>query len=138
MAAAAFNHALFVCAGRLRRCVPQNVEMGRLGEDGFLLLVPNAQTAAAGPARAHVRERLAAPIVAQHEPRAGRPGTADDLGGRGRDRRAGHQHPVRPSQAWHGARHGAHRLELPQPAGLVRQAGRRSPTGTCRPPKPGA
>ncbi len=38
---AAFNHALFVCAGRLRRCVPQNVEMGRLGEDGFLLLVPN-------------------------------------------------------------------------------------------------
>src|SRR3954471_8835932 len=40
---AAFNHALFVCAGRLRRVVPQNVEMGRLGEDGFLLLVPNAQ-----------------------------------------------------------------------------------------------
>jgi GGDEF domain-containing protein len=39
---AAFNHALFVCAGRLRRCVPQNVEMGRLGEDGFLLLVPQA------------------------------------------------------------------------------------------------
>jgi GGDEF domain-containing protein len=39
---AAFNHALFVCAGRLRRCVPQNVEMGRLSEDGFLLLVPNA------------------------------------------------------------------------------------------------
>jgi GGDEF domain-containing protein len=39
---AAFNHALFICAGRLRRCVPQNVEMGRLGEDGFLLLVPNA------------------------------------------------------------------------------------------------
>lgn len=36
---AAVNHALFVCAGRLRRCVPRNVEMGRLGEDGFLLLV---------------------------------------------------------------------------------------------------
>ncbi|MCD6077556.1 MAG: putative rane protein, partial [Ramlibacter sp.] len=36
---AAFNHALFVCAGRLRRCVPQTVEMGRLGDDGFLLLV---------------------------------------------------------------------------------------------------
>ncbi|NNU42966.1 7TM diverse intracellular signaling domain-containing protein [Ramlibacter montanisoli] len=35
---AAFNHALFICAGRLRRCVPQTVEMGRLGEDGFLLL----------------------------------------------------------------------------------------------------
>jgi GGDEF domain-containing protein len=36
---AALNHALFVCASRLRRCVPAGVEMGRLGEDGFLLLV---------------------------------------------------------------------------------------------------
>lgn len=36
---AALNHALFVCAGRLRRCVPGDVEMGRLAEDGFLLLV---------------------------------------------------------------------------------------------------
>ena len=36
---AAFNHALFVCAGRLRRCAPETVEMGRLGDDGFLLLV---------------------------------------------------------------------------------------------------
>jgi len=35
----ALNHALFVCAGRLRNCVPSNVEMGRLAEDGFLLLV---------------------------------------------------------------------------------------------------
>jgi uncharacterized membrane protein len=36
---AALNHALFVCASRLRRCVPGDVEMGRLGDDGFLLLV---------------------------------------------------------------------------------------------------
>jgi GGDEF domain-containing protein len=36
---AAFNHALYVCAARLRRSVPAHVEMGRLGEDGFLLLV---------------------------------------------------------------------------------------------------
>jgi GGDEF domain-containing protein len=36
---AALNHALFVCAGRLRRCVPGDVEMGRLADDGFLLLV---------------------------------------------------------------------------------------------------
>lgn len=36
---AAANHALFVCAGRLRRCVPAMVEMGRLGDDGFLLLM---------------------------------------------------------------------------------------------------
>lgn len=35
----ALNHALFVCASRLRNCVPGNVEMGRLAEDGFLLLV---------------------------------------------------------------------------------------------------
>jgi GGDEF domain-containing protein len=34
----ATNHALFICAGRLRRSVPSDVEMGRLGEDAFLLL----------------------------------------------------------------------------------------------------
>jgi GGDEF domain-containing protein len=39
---AAINHALFVCAGRLRRCVPADVEMGRLAEDGFLLVARNA------------------------------------------------------------------------------------------------
>lgn len=38
---AAVNHALFVSAGRLRRTVPTHVEMGRLGEDGFLLLMRN-------------------------------------------------------------------------------------------------
>jgi GGDEF domain-containing protein len=40
---AAVNHALFVCAGRLRRTVPAHVEMGRLGEDGFLLLMRNCR-----------------------------------------------------------------------------------------------
>ena len=61
---AAFNHALFVCAGRLRRCVPQNVEMGRLGEDGFLVLMPHAAdlTRLAQVAR-QVRERLARPVT---------------------------------------------------------------------------
>ena len=39
---AAVNHALFVCASRLRRCVPADVEMGRLAEDGFLLVTRNA------------------------------------------------------------------------------------------------
>ncbi len=39
---AAVNHALFVCASRLRRCVPADVEMGRLSEDGFLLVTRNA------------------------------------------------------------------------------------------------
>ena len=38
---AAVNLALFVCAGRLRRCVPATVEMGRLGPDGFVLVMRN-------------------------------------------------------------------------------------------------
>jgi GGDEF domain-containing protein len=39
---AALNHALFVCASRLRRCVPADVEMARLFDDGFLLLARDA------------------------------------------------------------------------------------------------
>ena len=35
---AALNHALFVCASRLRRCVPPGIEMARLFEDSFLLV----------------------------------------------------------------------------------------------------
>jgi GGDEF domain-containing protein len=38
----ALNHALFVCASRLRRCVPADVEMARLFEDGFLLVARDA------------------------------------------------------------------------------------------------
>ncbi|NML48194.1 GGDEF domain-containing protein [Ramlibacter sp. G-1-2-2] len=61
---AAFNHALFVCAGRLRRCVPQYVEMGRLGEDGFLLLVRNGDDMSRVEQLARtVRERLARPVA---------------------------------------------------------------------------
>jgi GGDEF domain-containing protein len=37
----AVNNAFFVCAGRLRRWVPRQVEMGRLGKDGFLLIMQN-------------------------------------------------------------------------------------------------
>ena len=40
---AALNHALFVCASRLRRCVPADVAMGRLFEDSFLLVSRNAR-----------------------------------------------------------------------------------------------
>ncbi len=59
----AANHALFVCASRLRRCVPADVEMGRLGEDGFLLLA----RASRDPQRLVnlariVAERLARPV----------------------------------------------------------------------------
>jgi GGDEF domain-containing protein len=61
---AAFNHALFICAGRLRRCVPQYVEMGRLGEDGFLLLVRNGDdTHKLAQLARVVRTRLARPLA---------------------------------------------------------------------------
>ena len=39
----AVNHALFVCAARLRRTVASKLEMGRLGNDGFVLLMPNCK-----------------------------------------------------------------------------------------------
>ena len=39
--APAVNNAFFVCAGRLRRWVPRQVEIGRLGKDGFLLIMQN-------------------------------------------------------------------------------------------------
>jgi GGDEF domain-containing protein len=60
---AAFNHALFICAGRLRRCVPETVEMGRLGEDGFLLLSRHAHDLDALFLLARqLRERLSRPV----------------------------------------------------------------------------
>ena len=60
---AASNHALFVCAGRLRRSVPDNVEMGRLGDDGFLLLVRSpADLASLAQLARGIRERLARPL----------------------------------------------------------------------------
>ncbi len=40
---AALNHALFVCASRLRRCVPGDMEAGRLFDDGFLLVSRDAR-----------------------------------------------------------------------------------------------
>jgi GGDEF domain-containing protein len=35
----AFNHGLFVCASRLRRIAPPGVELGRLNDDAFLLVM---------------------------------------------------------------------------------------------------
>jgi GGDEF domain-containing protein len=59
----AVNHALFICASRLRRCVPTDVEMGRLGEDGFLLLTRNSPEPARLVAIARqVAQRLAHPV----------------------------------------------------------------------------
>ncbi|NKE64733.1 GGDEF domain-containing protein [Ramlibacter sp. RBP-2] len=42
---AALNHALFVCASRLRRCAPADMDMGRLADDAFLLVSRNARDA---------------------------------------------------------------------------------------------
>src|SRR6185436_19789476 len=61
---AALNHALFVCASRLRRCVPANVQMGRLADDGFLLLVRNsAQMQHLIQLGRLVAERLSRPVA---------------------------------------------------------------------------
>jgi hypothetical protein len=38
----ALSHALFVCGARLRRCVPADIEMARLFDDGFLLVARDA------------------------------------------------------------------------------------------------
>jgi GGDEF domain-containing protein len=35
----AYNHGLFLCATRLRRIAPPGVELGRVSDDGFLLVV---------------------------------------------------------------------------------------------------
>lgn len=70
---AAANHALFICAGRLRRVAPAHVDMGRLGEDGFLLLLrhpPDIERMAA--LARQIRERLARPVML---------GTSADLAG---------------------------------------------------------
>lgn len=60
----AFNYALYRCASRLRRGVPADVAMGRLADDGFLLLVRDAHDPERLVAIARsVRERLVQPIV---------------------------------------------------------------------------
>lgn len=61
---AAVNHALFVCASRLRRCVPATMEMGRLADDGFLLLMRNCADAQTLIQLARqVAARLARPVL---------------------------------------------------------------------------
>jgi GGDEF domain-containing protein len=73
---AAFNHALFICAGRLRRSVPQTVEMGRLGEDGFLLLTRSMEDMRAlGQLARQIRERLSRPVSLSTSRDPGRIGT---------------------------------------------------------------
>ena len=61
---AAVNHALFVCAGRLRRAVPADVEMRRFSTDGFLLLLRDFSDSGQLSQLAHrVGARLSKPVV---------------------------------------------------------------------------
>lgn len=60
----AYNHALFVCASRLRRLSLPGTELGRLREDGFVLLVRHVREVQ--PLIDHARavlRRLARPVV---------------------------------------------------------------------------
>ena len=82
----AVNHALFVCAGRLRRSVPADIEMGRLGEDGFLLLTRDSEDPVRLVEIARlVAQRLARPVSLSPStdpgtPEAGRTSWAADVG----------------------------------------------------------
>ncbi|WP_427912301.1 GGDEF domain-containing protein [Ramlibacter sp. MMS24-I3-19] len=59
----AYNHALFICASRLRRLVPPGAELGRLGEDAFLLLLRNPSGGHQMGDLAHLlAQRLARPV----------------------------------------------------------------------------
>jgi GGDEF domain-containing protein len=61
---AALNHALFVMASRLRRCVPADMDMGRLFDDGFLLVGRNARDLDDQVKLGRVlAERLSRPVV---------------------------------------------------------------------------
>lgn len=59
---AAYNHALYVCAGRLRRCAPLGAQLGRLGEDGFLVLVRTEDVALLKHIAGKVRRALTQPV----------------------------------------------------------------------------
>jgi GGDEF domain-containing protein len=59
----ALNHAMFVCAGRLRSCVPNVAEISRLAEDGFLLFVRGSTAERMVELCRLVVQRLSRPVV---------------------------------------------------------------------------
>ena len=72
---AAVNHALFVCAARLRRAVPAHVEIGRLADDSFLLLVHNCKDSGGLIQLARtVQARLSRSVVLNMRAEVGMPG----------------------------------------------------------------
>lgn len=67
----ACNHGLFICASRLRRLAPPGVDLGRVREDGFLMLVHR-------PASAKMLTDMALQVVDRLS-RPVRVGTSEDL-----------------------------------------------------------
>lgn len=74
----AVNHALFVCASRLRRTAPADVEMGRLGDDGFLIVNRSSDDPVRLVALARqVAQQLAQPVsLSTSDPTAAKAGRA--------------------------------------------------------------
>ncbi len=59
---AAFNHALYVSAGRMRRSAPLEAQLGRLGDDGFLVLLRTRDAGLLKHVAAKARRALTQPI----------------------------------------------------------------------------
>lgn len=59
---AAYNHALYMCAVRLRRAAPLGSELGRLGDDGFLVLMRTDDPALLKHVAARVLRALTQPV----------------------------------------------------------------------------
>jgi GGDEF domain-containing protein len=59
---AAYNHALYVSAGRLRRSAPMGAQLGRLGDDGFLVLMRTDDPGLLKHVASKVRRSLTQPI----------------------------------------------------------------------------
>ena len=70
--APAVSHALFVCAGRLRRAVPAHVELGRLSAGGFVLMMRNCSDSGQLIRLAHrIAARLSRSVALNARPDAG-------------------------------------------------------------------
>jgi GGDEF domain-containing protein len=67
---AAYNHALYVSATRLRRGTPMGAQLGRLGEDGFLVLLPTDDVDLLKHVASKVRAALIQPIEVGADPDA--------------------------------------------------------------------
>jgi GGDEF domain-containing protein len=69
---AAISHGLFVSAGRLRRALPGGMDAGRLGEDGFLVLVRDVDDVNRLVSLGHeIVRRLSRPVSLSTSPEPG-------------------------------------------------------------------